>query len=114
MIIDSPHYHQIRVILLKEDLLEDEANIDFNKLHNCTMKPIILILNDNMFNRKFNLKNGMYRNNGEFRKSKSFGISPKISKNVLHTITLKDDIPEVLRIARLVSLRIVERFKHNL
>ena len=121
MIKSSPHYDQIRVIMLDDILLGGQKVVDINELYEKTLKPVIVLME----------KRPSYENRQSLRETKggllleiletmgegielsfgergkrfmwSTGLSSRIAERIVRRTTRDDDMPEAMRVAKLIS-----------
>jgi hypothetical protein len=124
MVLNSPHYKQLRVILLNGVTLAGFNVVDIRKLNEKTRLPVMAIARQkpNFAEIRVALHNlprseerwGLISNAGEVlevptrsRKNKLYvqivGILEEDAKKILQLTSTRSDIPEALRVAHLVA-----------
>lgn len=110
MITSSPHYHQIRAVLLSRDLIDGINGIEPLTLHQVVSRPVIAIKFEN-FQKKENLKKIRPNN---FESSLFYiGLNKKRAIKIIETTSHKGLIPESLRVADLILSEFMKK-NHNL
>ena len=123
MVRGSPHYDQIRVIMLDNVILGGRKVVDIHELHEKTMKPVIVLMSRRPSSEELL---GMYRESpegdwmskileamgegielrSEGRKQGFMwiaGLSSRIAERIVRRTTRDGAMPEALRLAELIS-----------
>jgi endonuclease V-like protein UPF0215 family len=111
MIINSPHYPQIRVILLHGDLLEGESSVDPCILSSQTSRPVIALKFDEGSLRVEDAEHVSWfklKKEGTSISSLSVGLTNQVAIRVLEMIWRDGSLPEGLRVAGLVVSALTE------
>ena len=124
MVIRSPHYNQLRVILLKEIVFADFNVVDINKVFKNTNLPVIVITDKKIDLRKVRAaimrKSSWKRRWDALRRAGEVypvkvgksrhrifiqiaGISRQNAENVVKKTCLKGNIPEALHAANVIA-----------
>jgi endonuclease V-like protein UPF0215 family len=96
MIKKSPHFNQVRVVLLDETKIPRDNQLDEYELFENTGKPVLAMCKDREMDERF-----MF--NWRSWTVTSAGLSENDATQVLNNSTISEDYPEVLRVANLVS-----------
>jgi len=123
MIRSSPHYDQIRVIMLDNIVLGRRKIVDIDELYEKTGKPVILLMDrtpstrdllerqyetaeNDLATRVFEkIGKGVELNleEGGQKFMWSVGLSNHVAERIVERTTREEDTPEALRVAKLVS-----------
>ena len=99
MIMNSPHFKQIRVITFDRDLINPETEVNSLFIFEKTGKPVI-VLGEEM--EDFNpFKESFIWNS---RKVVTVGLAASSARRVLEVSTVTGSVPESLRVAQLIVL----------
>jgi endonuclease V-like protein UPF0215 family len=103
MIRKSPHHPQIRAILLDGNLVCDEATIDPISLSSGASKPVIAlnIQTDCSAEHKHVQKLALTQDGASIH-AFSVGLRSRLAQGVLEVASRSGEMPEALRVARLV------------
>lgn len=108
MIKSSPHYPQIRVLILHEVLIDEEVRIDPSQLYNEVKRPLIL-LSDGDFKGEHRAPTEVLEVElgGKTVKVIPLGLRRREAEKIL-TITTRDGVlPEPIRVAELISSALI-------
>lgn len=99
MIVNSPHYHQIRVITFDRDQISPESVVSGLSLFEGTGKPVI-VLGEGLEGFHPSMENFMWKS----RKVLSVGLAASSARRVLEVSKVDGSVPESLRVAQLIVL----------
>lgn len=106
MIKSSPHYPQIRVLILHEALIDEEVRIDPSQLYNEVKRPLVL-LSDGGFMDEHRAQALEVELGGKTVKVIPLGLRGREAEKIL-TITTRDGgLPEPIRVADLISSALI-------
>ncbi len=108
MIKSSPHYPQIRVLILHEQLIDEAVRIDTPHLYNEVKRPLIL-LSDGDFKGEHRASTEILEVElgGKTVKVLPLGLRRREAEKIL-TITTRDGgLPEPIRVADLISSALI-------
>ncbi len=110
MVKSSPHHPQIRVLLLSEDLLVEEAKIAPSKLSLEVMRPLILLSSRGFASPyEHNAQREPFEVNLGFKNFHvmTFGLGRREAEGILRMTTRDGVLPEPLRVADMVSSALI-------
>lgn len=99
MIMNSPHFQQIRVILFDREQIPPESGVSGLSIFEGTGKPVI-VLGEGIEGFHPSIEGFMWNS----RQVLSIGLVASCARRVLDVSTVNDSVPEALRAARLVVL----------
>jgi len=119
MVTSSPHYPQIRIILLHEELIEGGARIDPYGLSTRTSRPVLFLSTDeagpaaleppaDVTAKRFGL-----RREGSSLSILSVGLRDRDAARVIEVSTREGAMPEALRVAGLIASASAGYIQHN-
>jgi endonuclease V-like protein UPF0215 family len=120
MIKSSPHHAQIRVILMHKDLIDRRAILDPYTLSAETSRPLIALSKDPAYEvlnkAAHNIQNSNFilEKNHKHITALSVGLLSQEATEVLRMSTRDGLIPEVLKVAGLISSSIAEDTQQNI
>ncbi|MBS7651708.1 MAG: DUF99 family protein [Candidatus Bathyarchaeia archaeon] len=108
MIKSSPHYPQIRVLILHEALIDEEVRIDPSQLYNEVKRPLIL-LSDGDFEGEHRPPINVLEVElgGKTVKVIPLGLRGREAEKILMVTTRDGALPEPIRVADLISSALI-------
>ena len=105
MIRGSPHYDQIRVIILDDVTLGGRKFVDIRRLYEETLKPVILLMEEPPPEKALeSLGEGVrLRLEGWEGRMWLAGVSSRVAERVVRKARGDEGVPEALRVAELLS-----------
>jgi endonuclease V-like protein UPF0215 family len=107
MIKASPHYPQIRVLLINEALIDKEARIDPSKLHIDVMRPLILLSERGPDEWGAPWDASRVELGGKPVTMIPFGLGRREAERILMITTRDDVLPEPIRVAELICSALI-------
>jgi endonuclease V-like protein UPF0215 family len=104
MITNSPHYPQIRAVLLRSDLIKEGVLIDPLSLHQGVSRPVIAMNIEKT--RKKHLK--VHPKNIESSIS-HIGLKKEVAAKIVETTSNTGSIPEALKVAYLILSELIKK-----
>lgn len=104
MIKSSPHYPQIRVIIIHEGLIE-EVKVDPSKLYGEVMRPLLLLSDEEFSVKEYKASRGTLevKLGDKTVNVMPFGLGRREAEKILMITTRNGALPEPIRVAELIS-----------